>query len=248
MLAAALLIAAVLPGPVTRPDDGEALLRRINAAHKATWFTTLTFVQKSSWPDGSRPEETWYESMDRPGKLRLDMERGGTIFQSVIFRNDSLYAIAGGQARPGRPLVHALLVLLHDIHVGDIDAAIAKLRGEHFDLSKTHTGTWQGAPVTIVGAEAGDSTTNQFWIDTNWMVVVRVIESGPGGVQQDIHVGGFTDTGHGLVESDIRFHANGTFAMHEKYTQIKTGMAVPASVFDPASGELPAWVQAARGN
>ncbi len=246
MLAAALLLAAVLPGP--RTDDGEALLRHINAAHKSTWFTTLTFVQRSSWP--AQPDkaiETWYESMDRPGRLRLDMERSGTIYQSLIFRNDSVYAIVGGQARPGQPLVHALLVLLHDIHVGDIDAATAKLRQTGFDLTKTHSATWEGQPVTVVGAEAGDSTSNQFWVDTDRLVVVRVIQAGQGGQRQDTHVGGYTDTGHGLVESDIRFHANGQFAMHEEYGQLKVGMALPASIFDPAHPALPEWVKAARG-
>ncbi len=246
MLAAVLLLAAIAPGP--RPDDGEALLRRINAAHKATWFTTLTFVQRSSWPDGSQPDETWYESMDRPGKLRLDREKDGKIFQSLIFRNDSLYPIVDGQARPGRPLVHALLVLLHDIHVGDIDAAVAKLRQSGFDLSKTHDATWEGKAVTVVGAVAGDSTSNQFWVDNGRLVVVRVIQVGQGGQRSDIHVGGFTDTGHGFVESDIRMHSNGKFAMHEEYTAIKTGMALPPSIFDPASTELPAWVVSARGN
>ncbi len=248
MLHALVALALLQPLAPARPDDGEALLRRINAAHKATWWTTLTFVQRSTWPGGSQPEETWYESMDRPGKLRIDREKGGAIFQSVIFRNDSLYVIVNGAARPGRPLVHSLLVLLHDIHVGDIDASIAKLRNEGFDLSKAHADRWEGRAVTVVGAAAGDTTSSQFWVDDAQQVVVRLIQTRPDGSREDTRIGAFQSQGPaGLAESDIRFYKNGALDMHEEYAQIKTGVALPASVFDPAHPALPDWVVQTRG-
>lgn len=61
-----------------------------------------------------------------------------------------------------RPLVHALLLLLHDIHVGSADAVIAKLRAQGFDLATTGAATWDGRPVVVVGAVTGDTTARQF--------------------------------------------------------------------------------------
>lgn len=240
----ALLASLALPFPA-QAVDGADLLRGINAAHKATWFTTMTFIQRTTWAD-DRPEEIWYETMQRPGMLRLDMERNGEIFQSVIFRNDSVYVRNGGTARPPRPLVHALLVLLHDIHVGDIEMAIGKLRQSGFDLATTHETRWRDRAVTVVGAAAGDSTSAQFWVDSERLVVVRVIQPTNAGGTSDIHVGAFTRQGPSLVEGEILFHANGAPGMREVYTQVKTGMPLDPMIFDPGHGELPAWVVAAR--
>ena len=159
LLPAILLSLATPIGP--SPADGEALLREINAAHRATWFRSFVFVQRTTYPgQPGRPDETWYETMARPGFLRIDMEHGDSAIGRMIFRNDSLYQAAPGQpARGGRPMVHALLVLLHDIHVGDIDAAIGKLKAQGFDLATTGTTTWEGQAVTIEvadGWERGD--------------------------------------------------------------------------------------------
>lgn len=246
MLARTLLLVA-LAAPLTAPlaaqaADGEALLRRINAAHRETWFTTMTFVQQSSWPGSGRPNETWYETMERPGKLRIDIERNDSMVGTVIFRNDTIHQLSNGQLRGSRPLVHSLLVLLHDVHVGDIDAAIGKLRGSGFDLSRTHATRWQDRPVTVVGAAAGDTASAQFWVDSERLVVLRVIQPTPNGGINDTHVGGYTQQGNALVEGEITFHTNGVPGMREIYTQIRTGMPVDPMVFDPSRGELPAWV------
>ena len=96
MLLPALLMAMTLPftGPA---EDGEALLRRINEAHRASWFTSMVFVQRTSYPSQpDRPEETWYETMVRPGHLRIDIEIDGAPTGGMLFRNDTLRQFADG--------------------------------------------------------------------------------------------------------------------------------------------------------
>jgi hypothetical protein len=246
MLLPSLLLALSVghPGP-----DGATLLRQVNATHRGTWWTTLVFEQRSSWPgQPGRAEERWYESMDRPGKLRIDMERRDSAVGHMIFRNDSLYqALPGRPPAPGRAFVHPLLVLLHDIHVGDIEASIAKLTTLGFDLATTDTTTWEGVPVTIVGARAGDSGKPQFWLDTGRGVVVRIMQPGAKGVS-DTRIMGFTDTGHGLVERRIEFRSNDVLQMVEEYTWVRTGDRLPASVFDPGTTEWPDWIEGPRGS
>ncbi|MDZ4259686.1 MAG: hypothetical protein U0974_04260 [Gemmatimonadales bacterium] len=238
------LLAALAVGAA--PDDGEALLRRINEAHRDTWFTTLTFVQHTTFPGTGRPDETWYETMDRPGKLRLDIEREGRMVGRVIFRADSIYQFAEGRPPVARPLVHSLLLLLHDIHVGSADDVIAKLKAQGFDLSTTGTATWEGAPVVVVGAVTGDTIARQFWVDPERLVVVRVMQPGQGGVMSDIQVGGFTSEGPALVERKVVFLTGGTATTVEEYRWLTTGVKLPDSVFDPGNAALPAWVAAYR--
>jgi len=223
-------------------DPGETLLRRMNDAHRADWFTTLIFEQRTTWPGTDRPEETWYETMVRPGRLRLDMERGGVMIGRSIFRNDSIYQTMEGRPPVTRPLVHPLLVLLHDVHVGPIDDIVRKVRALGFDLARTHEATWQGRAVRVVGAEAGDTTSRQFWVDAERLVVVRLIQPGPNGNTNDTQVGGFTAEGPALVERRIDFLSNGRPSLVEEYVWVKSGVAIGDDVFDPAGTALPAWV------
>jgi hypothetical protein len=245
------LTALLVLCPALAPaQDGEALLRQVNSAHRGAWWTTLTFVQRSTWPGTNRPEETWYETMDRPGKLRIDIERHDSMVGGLLFRNDSIYQWGVGGAPKGRPgpLVHPLMVLLHDIHSGPIDASITKLRGLGFDLSRTSTASWEGKSVAVVGAATGDTTASQFWVDPERLVVVRIIQVNANGDRSDIHIGKFSEGGPGLVEREINFFTNGAQGMKEEYVWIKAGVTLDPAVFTPGNTATPAWVAEYKRN
>ncbi len=235
------LLASLALAPV--PDSGETLLRRMHAEHHDTWFRTLAFVQHTTYPGTDRPPETWYETMSRPGRLRIDIERNGAMVGRMVFRADSVYQAMGTAAPAVRPQIHYLLLLAHDIHVGSPDAVIAKLRGLGFDLSRTGAATWEGRSVIVIGAATGDTATRQFWVDPERLVVVRVLQPGPQGTVGDVRIGGFTREGAALLERTITFFTNGRPTMHEEYTWIRTGLPVSDALFDPAQAALPPWIE-----
>ena len=116
------------------------------------WYRTLTFTQKTTLPDGK--VETWYEALELPGKLRIDiapLDSGKTL----LFRNDSLYVFEQKKLKGSQPLVHPLMVLGFDVYQAPVKETVRKLRGLKFDLTKLHQTTWQGRPTYVVGAEAG---------------------------------------------------------------------------------------------
>lgn len=233
-------LAGLLAVSLTLPTaDGEQVIRDVHAKYGGTWFKSLTFVQKTTFGDGRI--ETWYEALQLPGRLRIDyapMSAG----RAIIFRNDSLYAYQGGNLAPARPLQHALLILLYDIHVQDPSKTIAALKSLNFDLSKSHTTTWQGRFAIVVGALAGDTTSSQAWFDAERMVPVRVIQRGAQG-SQDIHIGGYVQVGRWWHERDIRFFVNGTMTLHEEYTDVVIDATFPESIFEPAATlTRPAWL------
>ncbi len=76
------------PGFPPAPRNGEELLSLMRDRYAGKWYRTLTFTQKTTLPDGKI--ETWYEALELPGKLRIDiapLDSGKTL----LFRNDSLY-------------------------------------------------------------------------------------------------------------------------------------------------------------
>jgi hypothetical protein len=236
VLASTALLLLQLASPAL--PDGAAVIRSAHARYEGKWFTTMTFVQKTTFP--GRGLQTWYEAMQLPGTLRIDIapaSRG----QGMIFRNDSLYRFAGGKAQPGQPLKHSMLILLHDIHVVSPEATIANLSGLGFDLSKTHETTWQGVPVIVVGAEPGDTTSKQFWFEKERLLLVRLIEPNGGG-GMDAHFGDYTRHGTAWIEGTIKVHQGGTLVQLEEYTDIRTGVQHESGLFDPSHLGTPTWI------
>ena len=123
-----------------------------------------------------------------------------------------------------------------------IEASIEKLRGLRFDLSKSSTATWEGRSVAVVGATAGDTTSAQFWVDPERLVVVRIIQPMANGGRRDTQIGKFSEGGPGLVEREINFFTNGTHDMKEEYIWIKTGVTLDPALFMPGNTATPAWV------
>src|SRR5882757_8072357 len=55
--------------------NGENVLRAMHDRYAKSWYANLTFTQKSTTynPDGTTKVETWYEALELPAKLRIDI-------------------------------------------------------------------------------------------------------------------------------------------------------------------------------
>ncbi len=236
MLATVSLLALL----VTTLDTTQGELA-IRAAHQRTvdrYPRSITLVQKTTFADGR--VETWYKSALLPGRLRFDIAPVATG-RSMIFRGDSVYQYMAGQLRGGIPQPYRLLTLLRDLHVDDPAVTAAKLSTAGFDLQQVHASTWQQRPVLVIGALAGDSTTNQFWLDTERGVVVRLIERLPGGARLDIQVGNHSRRNDVWLERSVRVFVNGVLQQTDEYHDVRLGEPVDPGAFDPAAPRRPVW-------
>lgn len=253
------LLAACAPGRppevapqagVSRPApvDGEELLRRMHDAYAGTWYRTVTFVQTSTFPEGR--VETWHEALALPGRLRIDVapiENGN----ATIFRNDSVYAFEKGQRERAAALIHPLLLLGFDVYHAPVEETIAKVNSLHIDLSKLHTSTWQGRPVWVIGAEPGDTTATQFWVDGERLVFVRMLEKRPPAAGAPEAVPALIDTrfndyqrlAGGWIAPEVVFIVNGRVRLRETYADIRADMDLPAGLFDADEYRKPGWVR-----
>lgn len=233
----ALLTATLIALPPMRAD-GEAIIRAVHARYAAVWHRTQTFVQKTTFPDGR--VDTWYEAIELPGKLRIDVApiAGG---RSILFRNDSIYQFANGTLRGKSPYVHSMMVLLGDMFVDDPARTISRLKALKFDLSKHYESTWDGRPALVIGATAGDTTSNQFWLDKERMVVVRMIEQMPDNRRFEAHFSGYQPHGASWVESRIAFFIDGKPDQLEEYHDVRTRVTHESGLFDPDNYRRAAW-------
>src|SRR5205085_1068946 len=149
----------------TQINDGESLIRAMYERYQGKWYKTATFVQRTTLYRGSTPtEQTWYESMLLPGKLRIDVGNP-SAGNGTLFRADSIYAMSAGRVANANEGFNDLLVLGFDVYQQPPEQTISILRHQGYQLSRIHNDDFRGKPVYVIGATSrNDTTSKQFWI------------------------------------------------------------------------------------
>lgn len=224
------------------PLPGEAVIARAYAMYKGKWFHSVTYVQRTLLPL-ERRVETWYVTLQPPGMLRVDVAPEVTG-RALIYRGDSVYEFGRGQLRSAGIGVEPLEVLLHDLHSQPPERTIATLKRYGFDLSRTHETTLDGAPVIVVGALAGDTVSNQFWLDRQHLLLVRLIERNGSDPRRplDARVGNYFPAGKGWLERQVRIALGTDVSTIEQYSDVKIDPPLEADVFTPLPFHRPRWV------
>ena len=232
--------AAAARAPLT---SGDAVVRAMHDAHSSTWYRTLTFVQRTSFPD--RPAQTWYEAAAFPGKLRIDIAPIDSA-NATMYVGDSVYVFRGGRRVAARADRNLLLTLGFDVYGQAPETTIAQIREQGVDLAKVHATTWQGRPVTVVGAAEGDTTSNQFWVDTGRMLFVRLIESVPsqggGRSRLDIEFNRYQRLGRGWIAPEVIIRRDGAEVMREEYSDMRADVELDPALFGTTEYRKPGWV------
>ena len=239
----ALMAATMLTPPGPPPKNGEELIREMHQRYAGKWYSTLTFIQKTTQASGT--VETWYEALQLPGFLRIDiapLDSG----KAIIFRNDSIYQLNQGKIRSSAPLIHPLMVLGFDVYLDTPEHTIEKLRILTFDLSKIHADVWQGKPVYVVGADSGDANSPQFWVDQKDLLFVRTIRPNQQGGVNETQFNKYVKLGNAWLSPEVLFFTNGQPGAKEEYSDWKIGMTFRGDLFDPVKFGRAAWISGGR--
>jgi hypothetical protein len=230
------------PEHSSKPRTGEELIAQMRDRYAGKWYRTLTFIQKTTLPDGK--VETWYEALELPGKLRIDIAPLDSM-NTILFRNDSVYQFQRGQLKDSKPLIHPLMVLGFDVYEAPVAETVRKLRDLKFDLSKLHQTTWQGRPTYVVGAAPGDTISPQFWIDVERLYFVRSLESSKKvpSVINDTRFEKYIPLAGGWLEMEVLFLSNGQQKMKEEYSNPKANVKLNPAIFDPRAWNAPGWIK-----
>lgn len=241
------LLARFAPAaPAPAPLPGEAVVRSAYRMYAGKWFRAAQWVQRTS-QRGAQHEETWYTSSQPPGLLRYDVAPG-TTGRALLYRNDSLYQFGKGQLRGKAPDVQPLFVLLRDLHSAAPEKTIAMLKKYRFDLSRAHEAMWDGARVIVVGALAGDSTANQFWLEKKRMVLVRLIERNGADPRAplDARISGYAKAAGGWLERTVAIFLGRELTTLQEYTDVVIDPKPEPGLFEPLPYHLPQWVNGAK--
>ena len=216
----------------------QRLIDAMRDRYSGKWYNTLTFVQASTFyrPDGSvLRSETWPESAMMPGRLRIDIGNP-SIGNAVIYANDTVYQFQQKRLISRQPGNNVLQLLGFDVYHLPPARTMEILSSLGFDLSTMHRTTHGGTDYYVVGAREGDVKRKQFWIDTDRLLLWRVIEPWLPTDTVNVREMRFQDYkqhGGGWVAEEVDFLRNGTRYFFEKYRDVRTDIEVDPALFDP---------------
>ena len=242
MVSLSLLALTSIPDP--KISNTTELISAMQKKYGKSWYKTATFVQQTTniEPDGTKKVETWYEAMSVPGNLRIDFTPTSEG-NGILFTDGKIYVFKNGKVDSTRPFEHPLLILGFDIYRSAAADVTAKLQALKFDLSQFREDTWQGRPVYVVGAKAGDLRSPQFWIDQKELYFVRMLRPvGKDGAQtSETQFNKYQKLGGGWIAPEVIFMVDGKVVTTETYSEMRADVALDPKLFDPQSWTTVHW-------
>ncbi len=211
----------------------ESLLKEMHKRYHGKFYRHITFVQlnKIFKSDSVAENSVWYEAFEYPGKLRVDY--GPTVGKDgYIFINDSVYYFKDGLLINKEKKINESMLLSGDIYCLQIPEVVTKLNLLGYDIKKFREDKWKERPVYVVGAESGNDTSRQFWIDREFLYVVRHIIN-ENGIIQEIHFSEHQANGKFYIEDEVKIMENGKIVKTERYAEVNPNIMLPLTIFDP---------------
>ena len=240
----ALSLLSLTAAPDPKISNTNELISAMQKKYGKSWYKTATFVQQTTniEPDGTKKVETWYEAMSVPGNLRIDFTPTSEG-NGILFTDGKIYVFKNGKVDSTRPFEHPLLILGFDIYRAPASDVTAKLQALKFDLSQFREDTWQGRPVYVVGAKAGDLRSPQFWIDQKELYFVRMLRPvGKDGAQtSETQFNKYQKLGGGWIAPEVIFIVDGKVVTTETYSEMRADVALDPKLFDPQSWTTVHW-------
>jgi outer membrane lipoprotein-sorting protein len=233
--------------------DGESLLRAMHARYKTSWYDNVTFTQKSTTynPDGTSTAETWYEALQLPGKLRIDIGPAANG-NGYVLADGNVTILKDGKISDTHPLVNMLLVLGFDAYSQDPKITTDIVKGQGYDLTKLREDTWQGHAVYVVGAQKGDLQSRQFWVEKDTLLFVRVLEPAPQASKddskkvaapktRDIRFTNYRRLKGAWIAARVEVHVDDKLVFSEEYSDIQADIRLDPAMFDPKQFNSTHW-------
>ncbi len=218
--------------------SANALVKAMHDLYSGKFIKTMSFLQNNTAYaiTGQEQKSQWYEHIEVPGKLRIAFlpasQRSG-----LVQVDDRVASFDNGIRVDFRPSVNPVLLLTADVYAAPITTIIRGLDSLHVDQELIRADEWDGHPVYVVGAKAGDSTANQMWVDAERMLLLRFIQRSKTGDRtrvSDIRVQGYKDIGGFQIPTEFLVLRNGRPVWREQYADVRVNEEFPPGTFDQA--------------
>jgi len=221
-----------------RLASGSAVVKAMHDLYAGKFVKTMSFLQNNTayTSAGQEQHSQWYEHLEVPGKLRIAF-LPATQRSGLVQVGDKVASFDNGIRVDFRPSVNPLLLLTADVYAAPVPTIMRGLDSLNVDTDVIRTDEWEGRPVYVVGAKAGDSTSNQMWIDAEKLLLLRFIQRGKSTERpmvSDIRVGGYKEIQGYQIPTEFLVIRNGRPVWREQYANVRINEDLPAGTFDQA--------------
>ena len=225
-------------GSSMRLASGSAVVKAMHDLYAGKFVKTMSFLQNNTayTSAGQEQHSQWYEHLEVPGKLRIAF-LPATQRSGLVQVGDKVASFDNGIRVDFRPSVNPLLLLTADVYAAPVPTIMRGLDSLNVDTDVIRTDEWEGRPVYVVGAKAGDSTSNQMWIDAEKMLLLRFIQRGKSTERpmvSDIRVGSYKEIQGYQIPTEFLVIRNGRPVWREQYANVRINEDIPAGTFDQA--------------
>jgi hypothetical protein len=221
-----------------RVTSGSGVVKAMHDLYAGKYLRTMSFLQNNTayTSTGQEQHSQWYEHMEVPGKLRIAFlpttQRSG-----LVQVDDKVASFDNGMRVDFRPSVNPLLLLTADVYAAPVAKIMRGLDSLSVDTDVIRTDEWEGHPVYVVGAKAGDSTSNQMWVDADRLLLLRFIQRGKSGdrtIVSDYRVQNYEEIQGYQIPTEFLVIRNGRPVWRERYANVRINEEFPARTFDQA--------------
>jgi hypothetical protein len=151
--------------------------------------------------------------------------------------DDNVASFDNGIRVDFRPSVNPLLLLTADVYAASLPTIMRELDSLHVETDLIRTDEWDGHPVYVVGAKAGDSTSNQMWVDAERLLLLRFIQRSKAGERtmvSDMRVQSYKEIQGFTIPTEFLVLRNGRPVWREEYANVRINEVFPTGTFDQA--------------
>ena len=216
-------------------NDGESLIRAMHARYTGQWYKEITYHQTTTLlaQSGANNDQVWYVAISSPGKQRIDYVNPD-LGNGILQRAESTYYFSGGRAVRASTGWSDLLLLTQDVYMQSPEVTISILRSLGYQMSRLRTTSFDGRTAWVVGSSGvTDSTSKQFWVERDRLLLVRLREKRGEGQFSDIRLGDFIKAGDTWIARQTYQFMNGMPRLHQQIAGVKTDMPLNPDLFEP---------------
>lgn len=203
-------------------DSTESMMKEIADRYNGKWFKQIKFNHTTSFYENDTvvKTESWSEEYNYPSQLIVKTNAKNST-DGQLYRNDSVYVFEDNEIAVNQKMIHDLLILSIDIYNMPLDKIMNRLEDLDYDISKFREDTYKGRKTYVIGAEKGNTTTNQFWYDAENLYLVKTIKNTPYGLQEITLNNYINIDGQGWIEQEMVVEMNSKLYLKEKYYNIQ---------------------------
>jgi len=230
------LLAVLGASVATAQPTGKEIVKKMHDRYARKWYKSFTFNQTTEVyrNDSLRTTQTWYEFIQFPERFRMDFgpADSGNV---AIFRRDSCYRFRNFKLRSTTINNNeGLIFLLGGMYFYRLEKVYTIFDSLHYDLQKGYEDVWQGRPVYVIGANKGETSDNQLWVDKENLYPVRMLKA-DAETRLDARFDDWKPMNGSWLETKCSFYVNGKLAQVETYHDYKVNVNIDDRIFDPAN-------------